>query len=139
MGDHVNLASRLEGLNKYYGTNIIITSDTYTACKECAAENWTIRELDTVRVKGKHDPVTIYELIGYESLYTAKQAFIDKFHQGLEAYKQRQWPQARALFTEAQGLDPDDQPAQIYITRCNSFIDMPPSEEWDGVTNMTTK
>lgn len=63
MGDHVNLASRLEGLNKYYGTNIIITQDTYTHCTECSGKNWTVRELDTVRVKGKHEPVTIYEVV----------------------------------------------------------------------------
>jgi len=64
-GDNVNLASRLEGLNKQYGTNLIISQFTYQMCVQTGGEPLTVRELDTVRVKGKDEPVTIYELIGY--------------------------------------------------------------------------
>ena len=139
MGDNVNLASRLESLNKYYGTNIIISEFTYTVCAECSGDAWTVRELDTVRVKGKNAPVTIYELIGYGTLYEQKRPLVQKFSEGLQAYKARQWQQAAELFRETLRLDPRDNPSTLYIARCTDYIEHPPPEEWDGVFEMQTK
>ena len=139
MGDNVNLASRLESLNKFYGSNIIISEFTHNTCAECREDAWTVRELDTVRVKGKEQPVRIYELFGYGSFYVRKKPLIDSFHIGLDAYKARDWTQALALFQESLILDPDDKPSAIYAERCAEYLKSPPPEDWDGVFVMTTK
>ena len=139
MGDNVNLASRLEGLNKYYGTSIIISQSTYQACTECQEHSWTVRELDTVQVKGKHESVTIYELIGYDTLYEQKSTLANTFCEGLGLYKQRQWNQAIALFQEALQIEPDDGPAKLYIERCTEYMQHPPPDNWDGVIVMESK
>lgn len=136
MGDHVNLASRLEGLNKEYGTNIIISEHTYAQVQQ---ENFTVRELDYVRVKGKEQAVAIYELFGYGDLYKQKQKLADLFHHGLAAYRERQWEQAITLFAEALKLYPGDQPSQVFIQRCKAYQSDPPPEGWKGVFVMTTK
>ena len=138
MGDNVNLASRLEGANKQYGTNIIISQFTYYLCMQHGGESWTVRELDCVRVKGKQEPVTIYELVGYGVLYGQKQPLIAKFTEGLEAYKQRQWVQAIALFQEALQIDSEDRPSKMYIERCTEYLHTPPPDDWDGVFEMKT-
>jgi len=139
MGDNVNLASRLEEINKEYGTNIAISQFTYDLCKKHEGDSWTVRELDTVRVRGRNEPVTIYELIGYETLYSQKQNLVNKFCEGLEAYKSRQWDQAITLFQEALQIYPDDKPSQIYIERCQEYLQNPPPDDWDGVFVMKTK
>ncbi len=136
MGDNVNLASRLEGINKQYGTNIVISQFTYDLI---AQEAFTVRELDTVRVKGKLEPVTIYELIGYGGMYAHKQPVLDTFNGGLAAYKTRQWAQASACFQEALQLAPNDKPSKLYIERCDDYRRNPPSDDWDGVYQMYTK
>jgi adenylate cyclase len=139
MGDNVNLASRLEGLNKYYGTSIIITQFTYQVCTECQEHSWTVRELDTVQVKGRNEPVTIYELIGYDTLYEQKRLLTAKFGEGLALYKQRQWSQAITLFQETLQIDPDDGPSKLYIERCSGYMEHPPPDDWNGVTVMESK
>jgi adenylate cyclase len=136
MGNHVNLASRLEGINKEYGTNIVISQFTCALVKN---EAFTVRELDTVQVKGKHEPVTIYELVGYSALYEQRKPLIAKFCDGLAAYKQRQWAQAIVLFQEALQIDPQDHPSRIYIERCTAYLQNPPPDDWDGVFVMKTK
>lgn len=136
MGDHVNLASRLEGLNKEYGTNIVISQFTYDLVKQAA---FTVRELDTVRVIGRKEAVRIYELLGYETLYEQKKLLAAKFWAGLAAYKQRDWSQAITLFEEALHHDPHDKPSQIYIERCRQYLRQPPPNDWDGIYVMHTK
>lgn len=136
MGDHVNLASRLEELNKEYGTNIIISEHTYALIQQ---ENFTVRELDCVRVKGKEQAVTIYELFGYGELYKKKQALAGLFHQGLAAYRERQWQHAITLFEEVLNTYHDDPPSQVFIERCKAYQSAPPEEGWNGVFVMTTK
>jgi adenylate cyclase len=139
LGNHVNLASRLEGINKQYGTNIVISQFTRDLCKECSGDCWTVRELDTVRVKGKSEPVTIYELFGYGTLYSQKQDLAKKFSECLKVYKDRQWMQAIALFQEVLQRYPDDQPSRMYIERCTKYFYNPPPDDWDGVFEMHTK
>ncbi len=136
MGDHVNLASRLEGTNKQYGTNIIISEFTYGE----VSDRMIVRELDMVRVKGKQDPVRIYELVGQAGQVTPQTlAWIDCFHQGLSAYRRTQWEQAIAHFERVQELKRDDPPASLYIQRCETYQHTPPPLNWDGVYIMTTK
>lgn len=136
MGDNVNLASRLEGINKQYGTNIVISQFTYALIRD---NPFIVRELDSVRVKGKQEPVTIYELMRYGEIDQQTQALLEIFNNGLEAYKHRQWDQAIASFQEVFGIEPNDEPSKIYIERCEAYKQTPPPENWDGVFVMQTK
>ncbi len=136
MGDQVNLASRLEGTNKQYGTSIIISQFTYGLIKK---DQFIVRELDSVQVKGKLQPVIIYELIGYGTPEDQLQNLVKTFSEGLKAYKNRQWTQAIPLFQEVLRLTPDDQPSQMYIERCREYRQNPPPEQWDGTFVMKTK
>jgi adenylate cyclase len=139
MGDNVNLASRLEEINKEYGTNIAISQYTYELCKKHERDSWTVRELDTIRVRGRNEPVTIYELIGYGTLYQQRKPLVNKFCEGLNVYKNRQWDQAITLFQEALQIYPEDKPSQIYIERCTKYLQYPPPEDWDGAFKMKTE
>lgn len=136
MGDHVNLASRLEGLTKEYGTDIVMSQFTYEVIRN---EPFIIRELDSVRVKGKREPVTIYELKGYGVADERTSTLLEMFADGLKAYKNRQWEQAIKAFQEIVRLHPDDGPSQTYNTRCKEFMQNPPPGDWDGVFDMKMK
>jgi adenylate cyclase len=136
MGDNVNLASRLEGINKEYGTNIVISQFTYELIRD---DSFSVRELDSVRVKGKKEPVTIYELVGHGTLEQEQQTLLKMFAEGLNAYRNQQWDQAIALFQEALQLPLDDRPSKMYIQRCQYYQQNPPPENWDGVWVMKTK
>ena len=136
IGDNVNLASRLEGTNKQYGTNIIISQFTYALLPK---DDFTVRELDTVRVKGKKEPVTIYELFGYDRYFPQLQELADLFHEGLKAYKRQQWDDAVTAFQTVLEKYPDDAPAELYIQRCKDYRFSPPPPDWDGVFVMTSK
>ena len=136
MGDNVNLGSRLEGTNKEYGTNIIISEFTQAQVQG----EFVTRELDFVRVKGKHEPVRIYELIGRPAEVDAKTlAAIQQFEAGLAAYRHRQWDAAIEALTGVLRLRPDDAPSRLYLERCEAYRQTPPPEEWDGVYTMTHK
>jgi adenylate cyclase len=136
MGDNVNLGSRLEGINKQYGTNIIISEYTYQEIQD----TFVVRELDQVRVKGKKEPVTIYELAGRIGQVDANTVHrIEHFEQGLIAYRSLCWEEAIEKFNHVLDLDSEDAPAKIYIERCQAYQQEPPPENWDGVYTMTTK
>ena len=135
MGDAVNLASRLEGTNKEYGTNIIISEFHYEETKE----TFYCRELDAVRVKGKKRPVRIYELLGEKQDADRFRPFVEPFEAGLEHYRQGRWDEAIAAFKEVLALRPADYPARLYIERCETLKEHPPEGEWDGVFVMTKK
>lgn len=136
LGDHVNLASRLEGTNKQYGTNIIISRFTYDIIKD---EAFIVRELDAVRVKGKLEPIIIYELMGYGTPDEQLQNLVKIFSEGLTAYKNRRWTQAIEAFRAVLRLTPADTPSKLYIERCQEYQQNPPPESWDGVFVMKTK
>jgi adenylate cyclase len=136
MGDNVNLASRLEGINKQYGTNIVISQFTYELVQD---NSFIIRELDSVRVKGKQEPVTIYELMGSGAIEPQTNMLLKTFDEGLAAYKNQQWDQAIALFHEALRLNSRDEPSKIYLQRCEEYQQNPPLVNWDGVFVMKTK
>ena len=136
MGDSVNLGSRLEGLNKVYGTNIIASEMTY----ERVREEILGRELDSVRVKGKDQPVKIYELLTRRNQASADQkALTEKFHSALTEYRQGNWNQGIAAFQFILSNDPKDGPAKLYMERCAVLKENPPPEDWGGVYTMTTK
>jgi adenylate cyclase len=137
ISDSVNLASRLEGANKMYGTKIMLGEETYNLAKS----QIIARELDFLRVKGKARPVRVYELLarrsdGFaESLNTA----FTHFARGLELYRLQEWQQAIAEFRRALEFKPDDGPAKEFLRRCDIFMQSPRPPDWDGVFEMRTK
>ncbi len=135
MGDSVNLASRLEGTNKEYGTNIIISEFTHDVIKD----DFFCRELDAVRVKGKKRPVRIFELLGEMENKPQWQAFTALFENGLTAYRNCMWDEAVTAFNRVLELRPDDYPSKLYIERCEIYKENPPGDTWDGVCTMTKK
>ena len=130
MGDAVNLASRLEGLNKIYGTQIIISGTT----ADLVAGTFRLRELDLVRVKGRAQALRIYELIGVAdlSLPDHRRQLLKLYDAGLVSYRLRGWDEALALFAQCLQLCPDDRPALLMQTRCRTYRDKPPQQDWDG-------
>jgi adenylate cyclase len=136
IGDTVNLGSRLEGLNKTYGTSIILGESTAARLDE----GFVLRELDRVRVKGKGDAVTIFELLGYRSDLDRKRREVLKvFHEGLLQYRTRAWEEAEMTFRRALSMIPADGPSLLYLERVNSLLREPLTCEWDPVTVFTTK
>ncbi|GAB1540985.1 hypothetical protein NUACC21_36540 [Scytonema sp. NUACC21] len=137
IGDGVNLSSRLEGVTKEYGCDIILSEFTYQLCGD---RIW-VRELDKIRVKGKHQAVYIYELIGDRSiaLDDNTQEFLSFYQQGRTAYKERAFQKAIELFKVAQKIRPRDQAVEIHLERARNYLNHPPGEFWDGVWTMITK
>jgi adenylate cyclase len=136
IGDDVNLGARLEGANKQYGTSIIISEFT----RKLVKNKVRVRELDSVRVKGKKKPVRIFELRGMDDLPQIEQdLIIDVWLQGLAHYKECKWYQALTEFKRVLRYFPTDGPTRVYIKRCLDFIENPPPENWDGVYEFTTK
>jgi adenylate cyclase len=140
IGDGVNLGSRLESASKLYGTDIIISENTY---KPCADRLWA-RELDCIRVKGKNKPVSIYELIGLREnpISDEKKQIIDLYQKGREYYRNRKFRLAMNEFaTILEEIDSTDKSAQLHIERCNYWLTHPPDDEiWsDGVWTLTEK
>ncbi len=135
MGDMVNLSSRLEGINKEYGTNIVISEYTYNVVKD----QMFCRELDSVRVKGKKLPVRIYELLAERKDAAPLELFARLFEEALENYKQAKWDEAIAAFQKVLEVRPDDPTSNIYVERCKAMKEHPPEGEWDGVFTMTRK
>ena len=135
MGDNVNLGSRLEGINKEYGTNIVISEYTYERVKD----SFFCRELDSVRVKGKLLPVRIYELLGEKKDSEKWEEHIKTFEEGLANYKQGLWGDAILSFRKVLEIQPGDYPSEMYIARCENLKQNPPEDGWDGVYTMTKK
>lgn len=135
MGDAVNLASRLEGINKQYGTRIIISEFTEKEVRS----RFSCRVVDLVRVKGKDQPVSIYELIKEGRLEGVQNQVFEHYQKGFDLYHQRQFSEALNSFQQALKLDPDDTVVQLYIDRSQKYLDDPPPEVWDGVFVMTSK
>ncbi|MBI3399725.1 MAG: adenylate/guanylate cyclase domain-containing protein [Deltaproteobacteria bacterium] len=129
VGDNVNLASRLEGLNKLYGTNIVISERVN---REIKGELFC-RELDIVQVKGKVKPVAIYELMGVRGASSSLEETADAFHKGVRYYRERKWGEAVKAFNAVIELKPDDGPSLLFIQRCRQFMVSPPPDDWQGI------
>ncbi|MCC5624748.1 GAF domain-containing protein [Nostoc sp. CHAB 5715] len=137
IGDGVNLSSRLEAVTKDYSCDIILSEFTYQLCSD---RIW-VRQLDKIRVKGKHQAVNIYELIGDRTtpLDANTQEFLFHYHTGRSAYLSRNFSQAIACFEAAKCIQPQDQAVDIHLERARNYQQTPPPESWDGVWTMLTK
>jgi adenylate cyclase len=136
IGDTVNLGSRLEGLNKTYGTSVIISRST----AERLGNRFVLRELDKVMVKGKEDAVTIFELMGFaDNIEEIKLELVERFASAITYYRSREWDQAQDAFKKTLGLYPEDKTSLLYLDRISYFRENPPPPEWDGITVFTTK
>ncbi|GAC1344089.1 MAG: hypothetical protein NVSMB23_18600 [Myxococcales bacterium] len=140
MGDNVNLASRLEGLNKEYGTHVIISFATLAAALRAAAgEPLAVRELDAVQVKGKEEPVRLFELRGLGEVPESDRPLLDTYANGLALYRDKKFAEARYEFETCLSLDPEDGPSRLLLSRCAAMLAAPPGEDWDGVYRMEQK
>jgi adenylate cyclase len=136
MGDAVNLAARLEGVNKQYGTWLCISEDTMTA----AGKGIEVRRLDRIRVVGKSQPIRIYELVEESGKLTKEQAeMIKRFEEALELFEARKWNEAESAFNRVLEIVPDDGPSKTYIDRIAKYKVAPPPDDWDGVFNLMVK
>ncbi len=135
MGDHVNLASRLEGMTKEYHCPILISEFTYAQVQGA----FVCRELDRIRVKGKLQPVAIYELLSYLPDFSKHADRLARYESGLAAYRRHEWEQAIALFEDVLAHYPEDGPSQLLMNRCIEFRAESPAEDWDGVYVMKNK
>ena len=135
MGDAVNLASRLEGITKQYGVGVMVGENTKNAVPD-----FVYRELDQVRVKGKKEPVAIYEPIGPNG--EVDEAVLDElkiFDQALKMYRAQNWDQAELQLDNLRHKFPDCKLYQVYTERVAYFRQNPPGAEWDGVFDFLTK
>ncbi len=137
IGDPVNLASRLEGATKKYGVEMLICEATYKQIQD----QFYCREIDTILVKGRKTPTKVYSVIDSKTaeISSKDEIFLYSYHQALSAYRDRSFTKAKEAFIAAQQLITDDLPTQIFIDRCNFFIDHPPTSDWDGVWELKDK
>jgi adenylate cyclase len=136
MGDSVNLGSRLEGLNKEYGTTLIVSKSTFDATQGA----FHPRFLDLVAVKGKKEPVEIFEIMDAEHTPGSHaEGSLRAYEEGMVLYRQRDWLGAAAKFQESLRFSPEDGPSTVYLQRCEDLMEDPPAPDWDGVYVMTRK
>jgi adenylate cyclase len=134
IGDNVNLGSRIEGLNKDYHSQILVSEFTVAQ----AGDGFLFREIDWVRVKGKQKPVAIYELLCPQPAASRERERADLFAKGLAAYRSREFAAAEGIFADLVERF-DDGPAQSFRERCLVYQNDPPPADWDGVEVRTTK
>jgi class 3 adenylate cyclase len=129
MGDAVNLASRLENLNKVYGSRCLISEAAMTA----AGDAIETRELDRLVAMGQSRAQAVFEIMGCKGELAPAQLLLrDRYAEGLAAYRARRWDDARRAFNAALEAVPDDQPSIAFIRRIDGFEATPPAEGWDG-------
>ena len=138
IGDGVNLGARLEGATKQYGCDIIISENTYEPCKDLVR----VRDLDCIRVKGKNEPVTIYELVSLhdEAISDQVQQKIELYQEGRQFYLNRKFSRAMGKFGEIlEDIDNTDKSSQLQLSRCQHWLQNPPPDDWDGVWSLKEK
>jgi adenylate cyclase len=129
LGDSVNLASRLEGVNKLYGTRIIVSQSTWEQCHEL----FEFRRLDKISVKGRHEGLLIYELYsGKDEIEKPLRKLFSYYEQALEFYLNRNFSDALKHFNTVLKYRPTDGPSKIMVERCQHFQESPPPDDWDG-------
>jgi len=135
MGDAVNLGSRLEGLTRKYGVNIIVGESTCDAIPE-----FVFRDLDLVRVKGKNEPVAIFEPVGDKNdLDKSVMTELTGYKQALRSYRSQNWDKAEVDFFNLAQSNPDRQLYRVYLDRIIHFRAEPPGDDWDGVFTHANK
>jgi len=137
LGDEVNLASRLEGANKLFGTHSIISESTYVEVKNAVVT----RPLDLIIVKGKQKPVRVYELLARrdEPLDEVLRKMLPLYRDGIHYYHYRKWELAAESFRYCLKILPGDGPSKLYLRRVVQYAKNPPPPDWDGVFEMQTK
>ncbi|PID73712.1 MAG: adenylate/guanylate cyclase domain-containing protein [Desulfobacterales bacterium] len=136
MGDTVNTASRLEGINKVYGTSILIGENTARKIKE----EVLTREIDQIAVIGKLVPIRIHEVLGRRKDASGELLEqVARFENALSLYRDRQWDKAAGILAELLAVRPDDTPVRVLAERCAEFRQSPPPENWNGVYTAMTK
>lgn len=135
MGDNVNLASRLEGMTKQYRTRIVISEATYRQVEH----QFVCRDLDRIRVKGKLQPVGIYEVLDVAANRDEYEQLLSRFNEAMTAYRAQRWQDAAGSFGVLLSSYPDDGPTQIFLQRALDFMEHAPEPDWDGVYVMKTK
>ncbi len=139
VSDAVNLASRVEGLTKIYGTSLIISQDTLIKLQDPGRYNY--RFLDVVKVKGKKEAVYIFEVLDGEPEEVKRLKIETKpeFGRALQLYKNKEFDEASAIFKRVYQLNPDDRGAELYIARCKNILEFGIPEAWDGVETLRDK
>jgi adenylate cyclase len=137
IGDGVNLAARLESATKQYGADILVSEFTIKELKS----SYRHRLVDNVVVKGKTEPVGIYELLDHhtEESFPNMIDALATFRDGMERYQAAKWKEARKQFSEVLKMNPHDKCAEIYIERCEYLLDKVKPADWDGVWRLTAK
>ena len=135
IGDNVNLASRLEGLNKYYGTSILISDTTAQALEN----GFILRDVDLVRVKGKAQGVRIHELLGEGEPDPDLARYLELYHRALALYREKRFAESVDAFTETLKVHPGDETCQRYLTLAQKHHETPPAHDWEAVTVMDGK
>ncbi|MBM4404290.1 MAG: adenylate/guanylate cyclase domain-containing protein [Candidatus Cloacimonetes bacterium] len=137
IGDAVNLAARLEAVNKIFGTHIIISQSTWHYVKDALL----CRELDLITVKGKSLPTRIYELIGVigDAKDEAKRPLIEDYERALALYRAQNWDEAEAIFSHLSAAPRSDKAARTMKERCDHYRNNPPPPDWDGVHKLLDK
>lgn len=137
LGDAVNLAARIEGLNKVYGTGILMGEGTYAT----VADHIVARRVDRVAVKGKSQGIDVYELLAMrgEEAAADQVSLVDAYDSAFDAYLAQRWAEAAAAFEAILAARPEDGPARVLLARCRALESEPPGDDWDGVHVMTRK
>ena len=139
LGDEMNLAARLEGVNKQYGTQVLISGST----NQFLREEFLTRHLDKIRVMGKEKPVSCYELCHDENsdieFPLVKRKSLELYGKAQEFFYEKRWDEAEKLFQEVIMNTPDDGPSKVFINRCQAYRKNPPPDNWGGVYRMETK
>lgn len=136
IGDNVNLASRLESVNKNYGTNILVCEEVWKMVKDAIE----CREIDRIRVAGKTEPLRIYEVLGEKGKVNPDMLRLkDHFEAGLAAYRASQWDGATAEFEKCLEINAHEKAAATFLARIVSFRESPARKDWDGIWNFSEK
>jgi len=135
IGDHVNLASRLEGLNKLYKTKIILSQHT----KVLLVTQCLTRPIDYVVVKGKSEPIGVFELLAGSDVSEGHRSYAEVSARAFGLYRERQWSQALAAYTRLLQARPNDGPVQVMAERCRKYIADPPDADWRGAIILRDK
>ena len=135
IGDAVNVASRLEGANKEYGTEIIIGEET----RRLAGDRIQVRELDRLMVYGRAGGIAIYELLDLAEEGVAPPDWVARYACGLAAYRARDFAAAMGFFRQVLDARASDQPARMMCKRCDQFLKSPPGDDWQATNEMKAK
>ncbi|MHC4606479.1 MAG: adenylate/guanylate cyclase domain-containing protein, partial [Planctomycetota bacterium] len=134
IGDEVNLASRLEGVNKEFGTSILVSEKT----REMAGDAVETRRIGSVRVKGRRAAVGVHELLGLKGMLSPEETQRARaFEEALGLFRERKWDEARERFRPL--ADAGDAPAKVYVSLCGRCAAQPPPEGWQGEYVMEKK